>query len=83
MDLIFRSNPNLLSEFGVDHSLFDQCHHNIIFGKINIRLHLPPKYICELWDLKRHIQKIFKMLSGLSNRLEHLKNLQRTEKWIF
>lgn len=53
MDLIFRSNPNLLSEFGVDHSLFDQCHHNIIFGKINIRLHLPPKYICELWNYKK------------------------------
>ena len=41
-DLIFCNNLNLFSNYGVDLSLFEKCHHNIIFGKINIRILLPP-----------------------------------------
>ena len=49
-DLIFCNNVNLLSNYGADLSLFEKCHHNIIFGKINIRIPLPLSYDREVWD---------------------------------
>ena len=30
--------------------MFKKCHHNIICGKIDIRVPLPPVYVCEVWD---------------------------------
>ena len=36
IDLIFCTNKNIISNYGVDVSIFEKCHHNIIFGKINI-----------------------------------------------
>ena len=49
-DLIFCNNLNLFSNYGVDLSLFEKCHHNIIFGKINIRILLPPSQVRQVWD---------------------------------
>ena len=61
IDLIFCTNKNVICNFGVDVSIFDKCHHNIIFGKINIRVPLPPIYVREVWDYKKadveHIKK--------------------------
>ena len=31
---IFCNKPELISEYGIDYSLFQTCHHNLIFGKI-------------------------------------------------
>ena len=42
IDLIFCSQPNLISESGVLPSLLPQCHHHIIFAKINFNVKLPP-----------------------------------------
>ena len=50
---LFCNNMNLISNFGVDFSIFEKCHHNIIFGKINIRIPLPPSYIREVWDYSK------------------------------
>ena len=59
--LIFSNNLNLLSNYGVDLSLFKKCHHDIIFGKINIEIPLSPRYVCEVWDYSsantKNIQK--------------------------
>ena len=41
---------NLLSNYDIDLPLFEKSHHNIIFGKINILILLPPNYVCEVWD---------------------------------
>ena len=41
---------NLLSNYSVDLSLFEKCYPNIIFGKINNRIHLLPSYVREVWD---------------------------------
>ena len=30
--------------------MFDKCHHDIIFGKIDICTPLPAVYICAVWD---------------------------------
>ena len=50
IDLLFCTNQNTISNYGVDVSVFDKCHHNIIFGKVNIRVPLPPVYIREVWN---------------------------------
>ena len=43
IDLIFCNNQNVISKYGVDASIFDKCHHNIIYSKIDIRVTLLPK----------------------------------------
>ena len=61
IDLIFCTNKNVITNSGVDVSIYKTCHHNIIFGKINISVPLPPVYIREVWDYKNadveHIKK--------------------------
>ena len=52
IDLIFCNKPELISEYGIDHSLFQTCHHNLIFGKINVKIPVPPAYRREVWDYK-------------------------------
>ena len=57
-DLIFTSNPNLITEFGIEKSLYaDSCHHNIVFGKMNLNVSLPPPYTSEVWDYKKADKK--------------------------
>ena len=53
IDLIFCTNTNVIFKHGVDVSIFEKCHHNIIFGKIEIRVPLPPAYVREVWDYSK------------------------------
>ena len=50
IDLLVCTNQNTISKYGADVSIFDKCHHNITFGKVNICVPLPPVYICEAWN---------------------------------
>ena len=52
IDLIFTSNPNLMNSSGVEMLLFEKCHHNIVYGKIDFKIPIPPRYIWEIWDYK-------------------------------
>ena len=47
IDLIFTSNPSFISAFS---SLYEKCHHNLIYGKINLNVPLPPPYMRKVWD---------------------------------
>ena len=51
VDLIFGNKPELISEYRIDHSLF-QTYHNLIFGEINAKIPIPPAYSREVWDYK-------------------------------
>ena len=74
-DLIFSTNKNIMSNHGVDVTIFEKCHHNIIYGKINIRLPLPPVYIREVWDYsKANIENINKAIRNF-NWTKALKSL--------
>ena len=53
IDLIFCTNLNIISKHGVDVSIFVKCHHDIIYGRINIHGPLPPIYVCEVWDYRK------------------------------
>ena len=53
IDLIFSSQQNLISESGVHPSLFQTCHHQIIYAKIDLRFYLPPPYERQVWFYDR------------------------------
>ena len=53
IDLIFCTNQNVISNYGVDVSMFKKCHHNIIHGKTDICVPLPPVYVREVWDYNK------------------------------
>ena len=42
-----------MSNYGVDLTIFKKRHQKIIFGKINIRIPLPPSYVREVWDYRK------------------------------
>ena len=44
IDLIFTTQPNMVLESGVHHSLNQNCHHQIIFAKFNFKVYYPPPY---------------------------------------
>ena len=52
IDLIFTSNPSIIVDSGIEKSLFSSCHHDIIYGKINFRVPLPPPQFRTIWDYK-------------------------------
>ena len=47
-DLIFTSQPNLVMESDVHSSLYPNCHHQIVFAKINLKICYPPPYEREI-----------------------------------
>ena len=49
IDLILTDQPNLFIESGIHPSLHEQCHHQIIYGKLPIRNPPPPPYTRKLW----------------------------------
>ena len=67
IDLIFCTNTNVISKHGVDVSIFEKCHCNIVFGKIDIRVPLPPVYLHEVWDYsKANAENIKKAISSFN-----------------
>ena len=60
--------------------MFKKCHHNIIHGKIDIHVPLPPAYVREVWDYnKANVENIKKAVSNFNwNRA--FENLSVDEK---
>ena len=82
IDLIFCTNKNIISKHGVDVSIFDKCHHNIIFGKIDIRVPLPPIFVREVWYYsKANVEHIEKAISN-SNWHNAFKDLSVDEEVV-
>ena len=48
IDLIFASQPNLITESGVHPSLHPNCHHQLIYTKLNLQMYYPPQYYREV-----------------------------------
>ena len=65
IDLIYCNNQNLFSNCGVGLSIFEKCHHNIIFGKNNIHMPHPPSYVRDVWNYSKvNIKNIKKSYSN-------------------
>ena len=41
VDLIFISQPNLVVDSGVHPSLHPNCHHQIVYAKLKLKIHFP------------------------------------------
>ena len=84
IDLIFCTNQIVISNHGVDVSIFDKCHHNIIYGKINIRVPLPQTYMRAVWDYEKDydIENIEKSISNFDCN-KAFENLSVDEKVDF
>ena len=52
IDLIFTSQPNLVTESGVHSSLHENCHYQITYVKFNLNVIYPPSYEREVWHYK-------------------------------
>ena len=50
IDLIFVNQPNLVMYSGIHPSLDQNCHHQVIFCKLNLKIEYPQPYAREVWD---------------------------------
>ena len=57
-DHIFCTNKNIISNHGVNLTIFEKCHHNIIYGKNNIRIPIPPVISVKFGITVKQISKI-------------------------
>ena len=53
IDLIFTDQPNLVTDCGIHPSLHPNCHHQIIYCKLNLKIVHPPPYRRLVSDFKR------------------------------
>ena len=49
IDLILTDQPNLFIKTGVHQSLHEQCHHQIVYGKLSVFNIAPPPYSRRIW----------------------------------
>ena len=80
IDLIFCTNQSVISNYGVGVSIFDKCHRNIIYGKINIRVPLPPTYVREVWEYEKANTENIKKARSNFDWNKAFKNLSVEEK---
>ena len=66
IDLIFTDQPSLVVDCGTHSSLNPNCHHQIVYCKLDLRTVYPPRYQRLVWDFKRanigSIRKAVKMV---------------------
>ena len=68
IEIIFSSQPNLVMSFGIHSSLHQNCHHQLIFAKFNLKIHYPPAYERDVWHFKKantgHIKRAINGFPG-------------------
>ena len=80
IDLVYCTNLNVISKHGVDVSIFDKCHHDIIYDRINTRVPFLAIYSREVCDYRKaNIENIKKAISNF-NWNKALENLAIDEK---
>ena len=52
IDLIFTNQPNFIIDSGVHPSFHSNCHHQIVFSKLNLKINYLPLYERLVWDYK-------------------------------
>ena len=53
IDLIFTDQPNYVTDCGTHPSLNKNCHHQITFCKLNLKVEYPPLYQRLVWNFKK------------------------------
>ena len=62
IDLIFINQPSLVTDSGVHPSFHTNCHHQIVYCKLNLNIKLPLPYERLVWDYKADTEKIKKSI---------------------
>ena len=52
IDLTFTDQPHLVTNCGIHASLHLNCHYQITYCKLNLKIN-PPPYKCLVWDYKK------------------------------
>ena len=60
IDSIFTSQPNLVVDFSIHPSLHENCHHQIIYSKFNLKIFSPPLYERTVWYYQQAKTKLIK-----------------------
>ena len=79
IDLIFTSQPNLITDSGVHSSLHSNFHHQIVFSKFNLHILYPPPYLREIWHYREANTSAIKEFNGK----EHFRTQMLMKKLIF
>ena len=53
IDLIFTSQPNLVVDFGIHPSLHENCYHQIVYSKFDLKIFYPPPYERAVWHYQQ------------------------------
>ena len=62
IDLNFTDHPSLIVDCGNHPSLHPNCQHQIIYGKLDLKIIYPPPHQKYVWDFKRsNVNSIKKM----------------------
>ena len=74
INLVFTFQPNWITDSGVHSSLYPNCHHQIVFAKLNLHIVYPPPYLREIWRYREANNLIGK---------EHFRTQALMKKLIF
>ena len=77
IDLIFTSQPNLITESGVHPSLHPNSHHQIIFAKFNLEIHYPPPYFCDVWHYQDANTDLLRQAIAMFEKVKKLLTLMK------
>ena len=77
IDLIFTHQSHLVTNSGIDVSLHSNCHHQITYCKLNLKITYPPPYKHLVWDYKKASCPCIKKALQIVNWdvLPHLKSV--------
>ena len=65
IDLLFTNRQNLITDSGIHPSLHSNSHHQIIYGKFNLKIFYPRLYERHIWHYKHaNINMISKAIQG-------------------
>ena len=74
IDLIFTDQPNLFLETGVHPSVHEQCHHQIVYGKLAVKNLAPPPIIVESGSMIELTNSLLEKVSTCFNGVKLLKS---------
>ena len=66
IDMLFTNQQNLINNSEIHPSLHSNCHHQIIYGKVNLEIFYLPRYERHIWHYKHaNVDMISKAIQGL------------------
>ena len=80
IDLIFTSQPNLVMESGIHSSLHPNCHHQVVFAKLNLSILYPPPYERTVWFSKTANPELIRRAINEFDWIRALSNVSIDEK---